>query len=100
MTYGIPFGAPSQTVPKSECKLRSPHEAISVGDIGSTADALTSVFQGLSAGNGRRPLSDAGLAAVPPPEAFLGSGSDGVAALEESLLELHAVTVARTTAIS
>src|SRR4029079_9745286 len=52
--YGIPFGAPSQTVPKSGWRLRSPHDAISVAELGSTADLLMSVFHGLSSGNGRR----------------------------------------------
>jgi hypothetical protein len=38
---------------------------------------MMSVFHGLSAGNGRRPLSDTGFDVVPPPDDFFGSGSDG-----------------------
>src|SRR5678815_4361084 len=70
----MPFGAPPYVVPKSGCRFRSPHAAINVDDAGSTAAPLTTVFQGLSSGNGRRPLSDAPppVAVCPPP------GSTGV----------------------
>src|SRR5579872_1895169 len=54
----MPFGAPSYVVPKSGCRLRRPHDAISVADCGSTDAFMMSVFHALSAGNGRRPFSD------------------------------------------
>ena len=56
--YGIPFGAPSHTVPKSGWRFLTPHDAISVDDFGSTCAPVMTVFHGLSSGNGRRPPSD------------------------------------------
>src|SRR5205809_347590 len=53
--YGIPLGVPFHTVPKSACKPREPQEAMSCADAASTGAVETSAFQGLSAGNGRRP---------------------------------------------
>src|SRR5947208_3433982 len=85
----MPFGAPLYTVPKSGCRLRRPHDAMSVDDFGSAGDALMSVFHGLSAGNGRRPLRDGGLVDVPPPDVFFGSGSDGTDEFAESLFALQ-----------
>jgi hypothetical protein len=61
---------------------------MSVDEFGSTADALMSVFHGLSAGKGRRPLSETGFVVVPPPVDFFGSGSDG-AEDAESVVELQ-----------
>ena len=62
-----------------------------VDEFGSTGDALTSVFHGLSAGNGRRPFSETGFVVVPPPDDFFGSGSDG-ADDAESVAELQAAS--------
>src|SRR5438552_18630801 len=55
----MPLGAPLYVVPKSGCKLRSPHDAMSVAELASTGELVMSVFHALSAGNGRRPFSDA-----------------------------------------
>src|SRR5690349_17755271 len=87
----MPFGAPLYTVPKSGWRFRRPHDAMRVDEFGSTAEALTSVFHGLSAGKGRRPLSDTGFVVVPPPVVFFGSGSDGAEA-GESVAELQAAS--------
>src|SRR5215467_11028518 len=56
--YGMPFGAPSHTVPKSGWRFRTPHDAMSVDELGSTAAPVITVFHALSSGNGRFPLSD------------------------------------------
>src|SRR6185295_15425522 len=88
----MPFGAPLYVVPKSGWRLRTPHDVMSVDEFGSTAEALMSVFHGLSAGKGRRPLNDTGfVVVVPPPEDFFGSGSEGAEAAE-SVVELHAAS--------
>src|ERR1041385_2400766 len=99
-TYGIPFGAPSHTVPKSGCSPTLPQLAISAEEFGSTAAADTSRFHGLSEGNGRRPCR---LASIPsaggpgPPEsvATVGVPFGGAvsAALHPSIA--HAPTRAR-----
>src|SRR3954454_17644969 len=64
-TYGIPY-----TDPKSGCKLRTPHEAIRVAELGSTGSADTSAFHGLSAGKTRREPS------APPITALSGCVPD------------------------
>jgi hypothetical protein len=57
-----------------------------VEDAGSTDAPLTTVFHGLSSGNGRLPLSDA-----PPPDAVCPPGSFGVD-VEGSLAEEQAAS--------
>src|SRR5262245_54587017 len=87
--YGMPFGAPSHTVPKSGWRFRTPHDAMSVDEFGSTAAPVTTVFHALSAGNGRLPFSDspplAGGDCEPP-----GSVEDVVPAVSDAL---HATSV-------
>src|SRR5262245_2149063 len=51
----MPLGAPFHVVPKSGCRPRDPHDAMSWADAGSTGSPDTSAFHALSAGNGRRP---------------------------------------------
>src|SRR5262249_27820989 len=84
----MPFGAPSHTVPKSGCRFRRPHDAISVEEWGSTDAALPSAFHGLSAGKGRRPLRDS-----PPAVGWLA-----LAGLVES--DPHAATSETTKALA
>src|SRR5215467_6475784 len=85
----MPFGAPSHTVPKSGWRFRSPHDAISVDELGSTGDALMSVFHGLSAGNGRRPPRLAGSLFEPDPPGLFpdtpGSVVDSLAAAPHAM---------------
>src|SRR5438445_90445 len=60
---GMPFGAPSQTVPKSGWRpVVRPMLAISAAEFGSTGAVEMSWFQGLSAGNTCWPSMNA-----PPP---------------------------------
>src|SRR5688572_14122127 len=55
-TYGIPIGAPSHTVPKSGWSpVSNPMLAMRASEFGSTGAPDTSVFHGLSGGNGRLP---------------------------------------------
>src|SRR3982751_1783148 len=49
--------------PKSGWRLRTPHDAISVAELGSTGSVETSAFHGLSSGNTRR-VPSAGLAGM------------------------------------
>src|SRR4051812_4093018 len=81
----MPFGAPLYVVPKSGCRLRRPHDAISVAELASTGVLLTSVFHGLSLGNGRRPFSD------PPPALSVGTLDGG--SLDEAPHAAIATTV-------
>ncbi len=54
--YGMPFGAPFHTVPKSGCSDRvAPQLAINAAELGSTGSAETSRFHALSTGKSRRP---------------------------------------------
>src|SRR5512133_2590890 len=81
-TYGIPFGAPSHTVPKSGCSPLLPQLAISADEFASTGSADTSMFHGLSEGNGRRPcrlasMPSAGVPGAPESVATVGVPFDG-----------------------
>src|SRR6187551_2660258 len=74
--YGMPFGAPSQTVPKSGCTrfVAPPQLLISVVELGSTGWVAMSVFHGLSAGKTVRvPVEPPPPVPPPPPPPFLAS---------------------------
>src|SRR5215831_20541118 len=67
--YGMPFGAPSQTVPKSGCTrfVAPPQLLINVVELGSTGSAEMSVFHALSAGKTVRVPVEPPPPVLPPP---------------------------------
>src|SRR5438552_15469918 len=86
---GMPFGAPSQTVPKSGCRpVLRPMLAMRAAEFGSTGAVEMSWFQGLSAGNTCWPSMNApppvvpadvtgGDVDAPDPDAGEGVGVEG-----------------------
>src|SRR6476469_4940356 len=101
--YGMPFGAPSQTVPKSGCTrfVAPPQLLISVVEFGSTGWAEMSVFHGLSAGKTVRvPVEPPPPVPPPPPPPPLLASTASVSAGPRVESPAQAMPNARTPPIT